>query len=378
MTDAVVITNTAAALSNLVLNLLLPPIADFAQRLDLPEKACSPTDVRAFHKAPRWGVEGAVTFKTGNRYVFTHGYVSEFCTPHAYYGLQDPALIPKLYGSVNMTRSEAIAAARAALGKLGYSEESLYADLEPEVLMPETNGTSIIPRFLVTWPAANKGLPSAQMEINAAERRIESIALFNLSLQREPPALPGSKPRDTRPVWQRLSNTNDALISEALPKMNRFVRLVSLPIELPVTPGTIEGSVFHLPDLVDARIKLTNGFVFKMKEGTVVGFDAPDVFFTWEHEVCVKAFQGKAKLSEAEAVNLVRAAVKKLGYPGLLVAARPEIQRPYGQARSLVPRYLLQWDCEAKGLDGSTVLGEVDASSGTIKSLLIILRPHSP
>src|SRR6185503_13804887 len=92
------------------------------------------------------------------------------------------------------------------------------------------------------------------------------------------------------------------------------------------------------------KITLHGGFTFTtLNNNRVIGFAAPDAFFVEDHEVKLKDFSGKWTLTEEQAAALARKTVKSLGVPSQAVAGVPKIDKPYGAAKDLVPRYLLSW-----------------------------------
>ena len=362
-----------AATNAVVVALLLPRIAEFAKKLDLPETNCTLADVRQFIPMSSLNeLAGCVKFKDRNTYLFGFDYVQSFETDHTYYQLQYPAPFTNFYGPLNMTKAEAIELARSTIRRLGYTEEMLYADLEPEVLMPPQLGTSIIPHFQITWPAPNRDAASVQIEVNGAAKRIERIWLLNGNLERQPRALPGSAPARKRGPPEVPADEARRMLPKLLPHVTEFAKALRLPVAMPVTTNQVGSSTFQRfgDGIADGTIKLTNGFTFTVMGQVVHGFAAPDQFFGWQ-EVKVRDFTGKWNITEAQAIDLAREAIISLGVPRRVVAGPPgRIERPYGAAKNLVPRCFLVWDSDQKELACAMV--EVDGATGTVKSLTLL------
>ena len=370
MNTLIAVTNSLVCYSNVLMAFLMPKVGEFAQKAHLPEGACSAADVREYALLSDESPEVVLTFKSGNIYRFLFGYVQSFESPHAYYDLQDPTHIPMFYGALNMTKAEAVELARTTIKKLGYSEEDLYADLEPQVVQPSPIGTNIIPHFLITWPAPNRDTTSARFEINGGNRSIESIWLLNFKLFRDPPMLPGFKGGKCKEVASLSDKKEKELVAAALPKIADYIKRINLTAATPTNANAVAMCNLYTNDnVVSGMIRLKDGFVFTISKNEVSGFDASDIFFVEDHEVEVKRFVGKWNISETAALALARQTITKLGLPKRSCAGVPEIVRPFGAAKNLVPRCKLCWQAKEQGLPDIQV--EVDGDSGTIKSLRI-------
>jgi len=370
MMNPLLATNLLVVGTNAVLSFVLSQVTDFAHKANLPDQTNSIAQVKEFiplhNKLGGW-----VTFNSGNTYYFDFGYVVSFESSHAFYGLQDPSLIPKFYGSLNMTTNEAIELARKTIRELGYSEEMLYADLRPEVETPAPMGTNIIPHFLITWPAANRPVTeSASFEINGSARRIESIWFLNWNLYRDVPDFPGLEPAKKTPPAQLAAEESAAFLKTALPKIVGFIKLLNLSSIKPTGTNEVDTLIFYENTYSKlGTIKLRDGFSFLVLSNQVLGFTAPDVFFAGDHEVRVKDFTGNRIITEAQAIALARSTIRELGLPERWVAASPRIDQPFGAAKELVPRCALYWAPYTNGTPSIRV--EVDQNMNTIKSLTI-------
>ena len=293
-------TNTIAAYSNAVLTLLLPRIIDTAHRLDLPEqnatmsevRYCYPAqDLRAYAERAVLEAEGSasagelpstaagtVGFKTGNKYTFDFGYVVSFETRHVFYGTEDLRRLARMYGKFVLTEAEAIAVARRAITKLGYSQKAMYTDLQPIVTVPGRSGTEVTPRFLIEWPKPNECYsPSAQFEINGETGAIECFFILNDTLFEPAPPIPGRKP--AKGYHPELPESEArTLLPACFAPLGAFASRLKLPVALPITTNSVEKFAFYRDQRTVADITLTNGYFFKLFGLTPVEFNAPDVF----------------------------------------------------------------------------------------------------
>lgn len=367
-----------AAYSNAVLTVLLPRVAQFAH--DIQATAPEPLTMEAVScfdpDTVPGDVGGCLVLKNGDIFWFNHGRVANFRTPNSIINIQHSDDISLFLGQVNITRDQAIQCARNTLQHVGYNEESLYADLEPEVELPPRIGTNIVPRYRIKWVAPNSGLISAELEVNASNKRTEALFLLNLNTWRPPPSLPiqpeienvGRGPPEAGP------QAAAAWLSNNLPKLDICARRLGLPMNTPTTPNDVAGFISSAPgNMTGPRIRLKNGFLFFVGKDGVRGFEAPDAFFTSDHEIKVRDFLGKWHLTEQEAASLVLAAVRKLGYEPtqLGMDSAPEVRKPDKCVNDQVPRYFLQWWAPTNSTYASA---EVDAQGSSIKRLFLQLR----
>jgi hypothetical protein len=367
MDSLIQITNALMTCSNALVAFLVPQMGEFAERVGLFNESCSIEEVRRF--VPLNEEKGGwIEFNNGSVYCFRYGYIQSFETVRSFYALQDPNRISEFYGPVKMTDHEVVQLARRVIKNLGYSQEMVYADLEPEVQHPQKIGTNTIPYFLIRWPAVNRAITSARFEINANTKSIESIWFLNWNLKRQTPLIPGCELPKRNPESEIVGRKNELLTVKVLPNITKFVKLLELPIVGEIGTNSVASSVFSdNGGLGVGKIKLYGGFVFTVVENNVLGFAAPDEFFVEDHEICVKDYVGEWKLNEAQILLLARQVVGKLGVDSRATAGRPRIDKPFGAAKEIVPRCLLYW----KEKNAPSIRVEIDCAVGLVKSIMI-------
>lgn len=150
MLDPIKIT---AEYSNAVLVAILPQVSDFVGKLNVPVLA--PISLRQVAESRCWpttdDVGGAVILTNGLLCGYQHGYVTGFRTPDSYHNLQDPAKIPRFYGTLRMSEGEALKLARASILKLGYGLKDTFTDQQPEIDQPPRLGTNVVPYYRFQW-----------------------------------------------------------------------------------------------------------------------------------------------------------------------------------------------------------------------------------
>lgn len=367
-----------AEYSNAVLVAVLPHISDVAQKLDLPV----PHPVTVEHVVHcsiipqrRIGVE--IGIEGGWVFAFSRGYVDTIQGPHHFFGIQNFERIPEFFGDVKMSKMEAIQLARRTLGKLGIPLESVFAEQEPRVTEPFKVGTNTVPHYEIEWldPRGAGITTSVKMDINANAKRVERITLFNKSLERPPPKVrvtPQPEP-DQRRWPMRNPEYARRLIPFVFRAIDEYGQRLSLPIPRPITTNHV--ARFSLQENFGGpycEVELTNGWRFLYEHDMVTSYCAPDALFGSEnyHAILIKDFLGQWKLSEGQAMELVRKTLLKLNYPTNHVHMdfEPQVSKPGVPG---IPRYLFRWNysLEDDQMVRSVISAEVDADKGQLKSI---------
>jgi len=366
-----------AQYSNAVLVAILPHISDFAQKLDLPV----PRPITAAHVMQSgilpWRDKdgsiagGGIGIQEGFSFAFENGFVSRFEGPHSYFGLQDPDEIPKFYGTVRMTRGEAIQMARDTLTKLGIPLETVFAEQEPRVTEPPRHGTNTVPRYRIEWLDPRQGVsPSIDIEIDADAKRVEQMVLLNRSLYRPAPKVEVA----SQAARQSSSQVNPKYAWKLLPlvlsAIDDYGKKLSLPLPRPLTSNHV--ARFALADnggWPHATLELTNGWRFIYRNSMVNGFYAPDNFFSSDNRpILIKEFLGTARIKDAEAIELIRHVIRKLDYSTNLVHFdfEPVLRKP---ALPNIPRAFIYWHTRGEDDLQSKIEAEVDLEKRHLKSL---------
>jgi hypothetical protein len=362
--------------SNAVLVAILPYISDVAQRLDLPVALpISQSQVEYCSVLPNRRVEAEVGIKGSWVFAFSRGYVRTIQSGHTYSMLQDPDEIPRFFGDLKISKSEAVQMARDTLNRLGIPFDSVFAEQEPHIGGPHSIGTNLVPHYHVVWPDP-RGSPSVEIEINGQAKRVERICLSSKSLERPFPKLSVQPLRDpSTPVWPRVNpDYAQKLIPFALNAINEYGQKLDLPVPHPLTTNHVARfRVEEDRNSPHVEVYLTNGWRFDFNHTQVNGFYAPDDLFSAYSErrpILTKDFKGKWNMTEAEAKELVRKAMAKLEYPTNLVhfEVEAQVRRP---AVPGIARFMFYWNYIVGPNDilQSSISAEVDADKRELKSL---------
>jgi hypothetical protein len=212
---------------------------------------------------------------------------------------------------------------------------------------------------------------SVDLDIDGNAKRVARLVLNNKNLERPPPNVGVTPEKDPHfPSWPK-ANPEYAwrLAPIALRAIDDYAQRLSLPIPRPLTTNHV--AWLNLSDnggWPHCEIELTNGWRFIYRNSMVNGYYAPDnLFNSGKHPILIKTFTGSWKLSEDQAVELVRRTLAKLGPPTNLVHMdfKPLVYKP---ALPGIPRYSFSWYYEADDDIQSKVEAEVDADRGELKS----------
>jgi hypothetical protein len=374
-----------AAYSNAVLVAILPHVTDFARKMELPiPLPVTVEQLDGFGCDHRLGdPAGGMRLTNGYIFGFRHGHINLFKTPSRYSDLQDPQLVPKFFGELRMTDQEAVELCRVTIRKLGYTEEMLYADLRPTIKYPERVGAKVVPRYMVSWTDPRGGR-SCEFEVNAQDKRIETVWFASDHLWRDPPKIDVvPQPKGGGVFKSRFGPVNPEyakrLLPAILPEFTDYSRRLGLPISLPITTNHVASYTCQKFDgQVYADVILTNKHRFFYRDGTVQCYDAPDSFFDYtKTAVRVSDFVGRWRLKDSEAVRLAREALEKLGLPeeALFADETPSITKPRNVSN--VPRIQIDWTKGKDGVQWTKTMIEIDAEHGIVKSIYVQCPPLS-
>jgi hypothetical protein len=369
------IIRVTADYSNAVLVAVMPYISDAAQRLELPvPHPLIPAHVSHCNIMPRrsLAVEIGTSDTNGNNwfFAFSKGYVNIVQGPHDYFSEQEPSKVPSYYGKLKMSKAKAVEKARETIQKLGIKAETVFADQEPRVTGPEKVETNTIPQYKVEWLDPRSGFPATVIHIDGESRRVTRIKVQNVALVKPDPEIGVVPPR--APGSASWPPCNPEYAIRLAPIALKAVEALNLGIPSPLTTNHVAKlSLADNGGWPHAEIELTNGWRFIYRNSDVNGYYSPRCFFNSDSRpVTIKEFAGKAKLSTAEAVKLVKNTVARLHYSTNLLELNfePRVIKP---AVAGIPRIMLFWHKE--NADQTDLVfkleAEVDLRTGEIASL---------
>ena len=388
MWDLVQIT---AEYSNAVLVAVMPYVADFEKKLDLPVAPITASPVMEFKCDPRQGqVGGALLLTNGFRFTFLDGRICIYRSPQSYYSLQDPEMIPRFYGPVKLKETEALQIVRDTIKKLGYDQAAFNLASAPLVTPPEKIGTNIVPRYRFRWLDTNRQAVSdassirptlLDIELNASDRRVEMMVISSRETRRPSPVVnvipPLLQPKATKPKLMGGQQTTPvtgasarAFLNAILPQLSDFADKAGLNLPLPITTNQVVNSNYHcwiLEGQPMAQLYLTNGDRFNYGRGGVSSFYAHDAFMKFPKEGRLGDFLGHINMSTNEAIALCESVMRKIGYAG--VFPPPFVSYPLGSGELVFTRYTYYW--KHPGADSEFASFEVDMETKTIKNIYL-------
>ena len=391
-----------AAYSNALLVAVMPHVSDFASKLALPTvQPVMQSQIRHFDCFPRTDhIGGRLVLTNGCEFIFDHGHVENFVSPHSYFYLQNPDLVPKFYGEIKISETQAIQLARDAIKKLGYSQSILAADRSPQVTPPEKHDGKYIARYRIRWfdptRGGNPNRPptSAEFEIDATTGQLVAVNILNPNTYRPAPDLKihplvseekagvetvGSG-RKILPVSNSYAK---AFLPAILPQCSHFCDVAGFKIKLPLTLNDVEQTSYTC-GLVDgdpmASFQLKSGDRFDYRHGQVIAFYEKDVMNLpgREHAVTYpeidrerEKYFGPVRMSTDAAVDLVKQALRRLGYDetNLHINVPPKISEPGWWGTNRIARCFIAWS--GKGGLPTYVNAEVNVDKKTLESLYI-------
>jgi hypothetical protein len=397
-----------AAYSNALLVAVMPHVTDVAKKLDLPTaQPVTIAQVRQFNCFPRSDhIGGKLVLTNGCTFVFDHGRVEHFESPHSYFVLQEPNLIPKFYGQVKLSKEQALQVAHEAIKKLGYTDAMLSADRPPEITPPPKDGTHYVARYRIRWRDVTRGSdpsqppPSIEFEIDATTGQIWMLHISNPSTFAADPQLnvplsvtnqfgtatgaPVGVGRAVIPVSNEYAR---AFLAAVLPQISEFVRKANLTVKTPVSPDDVDMNQYlakYSCGIVEgeprAFIDMKNGDRFVYSHGQVVAFYSADAMnsprskasFTYPEidRERAKLF-GSINMTTNAVVALVRQTLSNLGYSekGIHIDVPPRVNGPSWWGTNRIARCAVEW---RQSIDGPTYANaEVDMAKKTLKALYI-------
>ncbi|MBN9692814.1 MAG: hypothetical protein J0M24_21425 [Verrucomicrobia bacterium] len=332
----------------------------------------------------RGKVEGGLVLTNGWYWGFQEGHVFYFERPGTFFTLQDPGAIPRYYGPVRMSRVEMVELARGTIRKLGVALEDVLAEQEPVVEQARGIGTNVVPRFQVRWRDPRGG-DAAVLEINAQDKRVESLRFVGRrTLYRPPPAVtvqPGRLPPES--PLQKLNEAGGVnpayalrLIPLVLEAIGDWSGRLGWSLALPLTTNHVER--FYVSDQggwPHAEVTLTNGWFFRFRNSGLTQASSPRSFFESDRlPFRFRDYVGQWKLTEDQAIERARQALARLDFPAgfLHTAEAPRVVRPEEIAGlPTIPRLQLEWAWPNREERSQWIQVEVDAERGTVESIMV-------
>ncbi|MBM3882333.1 MAG: hypothetical protein FJ387_21860 [Verrucomicrobia bacterium] len=370
--------------TNLVLVSLLSYCTDFAKKLDLSvDLPLTTNQVRRFaliEAYPR--LRADLLLSNEHAFSFAMGQVSYYRGPLSVQSTDREALLAHWTQLRQMGKEEVVVFGRRCLDQLGYSLESLFADLEPEV-----EETGAYPNYVLRWndPTGEDDL-SVEIEIDAANRKLVRLFLLGAYGQPRPePWVPGLEElarqhkeallKRNPGLRREYVTENDGRLLKGLAAVEQFAGKLELPVPRPLAGVHVreayEQWLWIEPQMI---IVLTNGYWFRqdVASGRILQFHDGQPFFSSRGGVLLRDYAGEWKLSEAGAIGLVGATLRKLGLELQdLLRQQPYMRRPEVRGNVVIPRLFVSWARRRESGQMEGVGAEVDCDKGRVAMLML-------
>lgn len=294
--------------------------------------------------------------------------------------MQNIHTISNFFGTVKITREQAIQSARDTLKKLGIPLEDVFAEQEPQVEVPKW-GTNTIARYIITWrdPRGDNGPDTVTAEVNSETSRVESFRILpENGLKRSAPKVAVIPPHGHFMFDSMIPPSMNPdyawkLIPMMLKAIDEYGQKLALPIPRPLTTNNVAKIEAHNNEgWPHCEIWLTNGWHFVYRHTMVCGYYAPDNFFdSNDRKIHIKDFDGKWILTTNQAIEIVRQALKKLDYPTNHIHIEDAKTFIYAASvdKEHIPRLNFQWYYEPNDDLQSRLEAEVNMDNGKLESL---------
>ena len=156
---------------------------------------------------------------------------------------------------------------------------------------------------------------------------------------------------------------SNAVLMMVLTNVTDVATKLDVPIIKPVQPSQVRRFVCDSrKDSVGGWVTLTNGYQFWFDNGYVDGMDSAQCYFHLQDPNEIPRFYGTIRMTEAEAVQMAKRTINKLGYnPPWLIDEKPVVERAKTAPRdepNVVPRVRVKW--RRIEFDGRTTIAEIE------------------
>ena len=310
-------------------------------------------------------------WKTGEKMLLGREHVFSFDTRFSinYYG-EDRE---RPTGTNDLSTAQAIDRTRSFLTALGYDLASIYVDLDPREMPLVFDSSNYVS---LAW--YHPGL--------------DNIESFTIEWARKPAQIVHCFFTYSKPPTNNASAGGNAEGSWAwhLAGSPRDLRAIKefAPIlpELKPVLEILKTNAFDTPQArqpfkpgFTTSISTLDGWSFWLDSGKLGGFATPDRLFLnpnagwWTHTM-----KRPSKLGEAEAIERVVAAIRKLGRKDIAdwcEVSRPKIYQPNTYGTTRLSRIRFEWNTPESPKQSVAVRAEVDTASGELKSLRFVMEP---
>lgn len=370
------------------LRAILPLFSDFAHKLQLPVPyPLTRSDIVDFGMTPFQRKDTVVdtvfvVTRQGFSFSFFLGIVRGFSWPNSYSTTTiNMHSVSNFFGTVKVTRKQAIQSARDTLKKIDVPLEDVFAEQEPQVEMPKWE-TNTIARYLIKWCDPRGGVngsTTVRAEVNAETGKVESLNISPVNGLKRPAPKVSVIPPEGHDFFsdQIPPSMNPEYAWKLIPIMfkaiDEYAQKLQLPIPRPLTTNNVaKVEAYNNEGWPHCEIWLTNGWHFVYRHTMVCGYYAPDNFFdSDDRKIHIKDFEGKWNLTTNRAIEIIRQTIAKLAYPTNHIHINDATTFIHAAAvdEDRIPRLNFEWYYEPNDDLQSRLEAEVNMENGKLESL---------
>lgn len=181
-------------------------------------------------------------------------------------------------------------------------------------------------------------------------------------------------------MFEVTANLSNTFLVAMMPYVSDAAKRLELPLPQPITQQQVVSSRVLPLITSDGEwggfgVELTDGSNLGFHWGYLDSFSSTNAYYSLQNPDEIPRFVGAVRVTQAEAVQLARATIKKLGIPIEKVFAEqePRITPPEKTRTGIVPRYRVQWS-NPRG--GDSVDMEINADAKRVEKFAFNFNPN--
>lgn len=171
---------------------------------------------------------------------------------------------------------------------------------------------------------------------------------------------------------------SNAVLQAVLPYVSEAATALDLPIPHPLKARQVIYCSVLPNRRVEAEIGVKGGWVFAFRRGHIETIQGPRYFFGIQDLDRIPEFFGEVKMTRAQAVELARSTIRKLGIPleSVFADQDPRVTGPLQNGTNTIPHYRIEW-VDPRGVGQAPAAAEFDVDAEAKRVARIELRSRS-
>jgi hypothetical protein len=175
--------------------------------------------------------------------------------------------------------------------------------------------------------------------------------------------------------WIRItSEYSNAVLVAVLPYINDVAHKLDLPLSKPVTAAQVIHCNITPKRALSVEIGVEGNWYFAFNSGYVTTIQGPRDYFALQLPDEIPKYYGRLKTTKAEAIQLSRDALRKLGIPleDVFAEQEPRVTEPEKFGTNVVPFYRIEWIDPRGGF--SRVVIDIDGEAQALKRIRLLSK----